>query len=215
MWTAFAGFRPRCETVHRQLRHYLRKAARFLFARAGRAAKIGTMTTVLITPFSAVEETVRRYRPSHVLTLMVEPFVPTPASIRPNRHLRLSVHDVIEPSEGIVCPDHTHISDLIAFARGWDRSAPFLVHCWAGISRSTAAAFIVLCDLHGAGHEQRIAKALRLRAPHAQPNRLMVRHADHLLRREGRMISAVEAMPPARPVYEGEVVELPLALDEL
>lgn len=172
------------------------------------------MTTVLITPFSAVEETVRRYRPSHVLTLMVEPFVPTPASIRPDRHLRLSVHDVIEPADGIVCPDHTHISDLIAFARGWDRSAPLLVHCWAGISRSTAAAFIVLCDLHGSGRERRIAEALRFHAPHAQPNRLMVRHADHLLGREGRMISAVEAMPPARPVYEGEVVELPLALDD-
>ena len=173
------------------------------------------MTAVLITSFSAVEETVRRYRPSHLLTLMVEPFVPTPPSIAPDRHLRLSVHDVIEPAEGIVCPDHTHISDLIAFARGWDRSAPFLVHCWAGISRSTAAAFIVLCDLHDPGQEQRIAEALRFHAPHAQPNRLMIRHADQLLGRQSRMISAIDCMGPAEPAWEGHVVELPITLDDL
>jgi predicted protein tyrosine phosphatase len=170
------------------------------------------MTSVLIAPFSAVEDTVRRYRPSHMLTLMVEPFVPTPAAIHPDRHLRLSVHDVIEPADGIVCPDHTHISDLIAFARGWDRSTPFLVHCWAGISRSTAAAYIVLCDLHGRGHEDGLAEALRFHAPHAQPNRLMVSHADRLLGRDGRMIAAVESMPPAEPAWEGRVVELPITL---
>ena len=173
------------------------------------------MSRILITPFSFIDETVRRHRPSHLLTLMVEPFVPTPETIRPERHLRLSVHDIIEPIEGSVAPAESHIADMLNFARSWPREAPFLVHCWAGISRSTAAAYIVLCDVHGAGHEERIAQALRFHAPHAQPNRLMIRHADTLLNREGRMIAAVEAMSQARPVSEGEVVELPLSLDEL
>jgi predicted protein tyrosine phosphatase len=173
------------------------------------------MTSVLITPFSAVEEAVQLYHPSHLLTLMVEPFVPTPKSIAPERHLRISVHDVIEPADGIVCPDHTHISDLLAFARDWNRTSPFLVHCWAGISRSTAAAYILLCDLHGAGHEARIANALRFHVPYAQPNRLMIRHADHLLARNGRMIVAIEAMRPAVPAWEGQIVQMPISLDEL
>jgi predicted protein tyrosine phosphatase len=69
--------------------------------------------------------------------------------------------------------------------------------------------------VHGAGHEEQIAQALRFHAPHAQPNRLMIRHADTLLNRKGRMIAAVEAMSHARPVSEGEVVQLPLSLDEL
>jgi len=172
------------------------------------------MTCVLIAPFSAVEETVHRFRPSHLLTLMVEPFVPTPESIRPECHLRISVHDVIEPANGIVCPEHGHISDVLSFARSWDKSSPFLVHCWAGISRSTAAAFIVLCDLHGAGHERRIAGALRFHAPYAQPNRLMVKHADQLLARQGRMIEAIESMRPALPAWEGQVVQLPVVLEE-
>ena len=176
---------------------------------------IGLMTSLLITPFSAVEDAVRRFRPSHVLTLMVEPFVPTPESILPERHLRISVHDVTEPADGIVCPGHSHIADLLSFARGWDRSSPFLVHCWAGISRSTAAAFIVLCDLHGAGHEQQIAETLRFHAPYAQPNRLMIRHADQLLGRGGQMNAAIESLPPALPAWEGQVVRLPIVLEEV
>ena len=173
------------------------------------------MSRLLIAPFSALEETVRRHRPSHLLTLLVEPFVPTPQTIHPDRHLRLCVHDIIEPAVGSVAPDSSHVADLIAFGKTWDRTAPFLVHCWAGISRSTAAAYILLCDLHGPGHEERIARSLRFHAPHAQPNRLMVRHADLLLGRGGRMVAAVETMGEARLVSEGEVVELPLALDEL
>ena len=172
------------------------------------------MSSILITPFSAIDETVRRFRPSHLLTLMVEPFVPTPASIRPDRHLRVSVHDVIEPADGILCPDLNHVAGLLDFARGWDRASPFLIHCWAGISRSTAAGYIVLCDLHGPGHERRIAQMLRFHAPYAQPNRLMIRHADQLLERKGRMIAAIGELPSPQPAWEGEVVRLPIVLEE-
>ena len=173
------------------------------------------MSRLLIAPFSAVEDAARRHRPSHLLTLLDEPFVPTPKTIHPDRHLRLRMHDIVEPMDGGVMPESGHVADLIAFGKTWDRTAPLLVHCWAGISRSTAAAYILLCDIHGPGHEHRIAQGLRFHAPHAQPNRLLIRHADQLLGRNGRMIAAVETMGEASAVTEGEVVELPLALDEL
>jgi predicted protein tyrosine phosphatase len=121
----------------------------------------------------------------------------------------------VEAVEGGVVPESSHVAELIAFGKTWDRTAPLLVHCWAGISRSTAAAYILLCDLHGSGAEERIAQGLRFHAPHAQPNRLLIRHADLLLGREGRMIAAVDMMGEARAVSEGEVVELPITLDEL
>lgn len=171
------------------------------------------MSSILISPFSAVEATVHRYRPSHLVSLMVEPHVHTPKSVRPECHLRISIHDVTEAAEGVVCPGSSHISGLLGFAKTWDRNAPILVHCWAGISRSTAAAYILLCDLHPAGEERRLADSLRFYAPHAQPNRLMVQHADHLLARHGRMISAIESMRPPVPSIEGEVVEIPLRLE--
>jgi predicted protein tyrosine phosphatase len=173
------------------------------------------MSFLLITPFSALEDAVRRHRPSHLLTLLDQPFVPTPETIHPERHLRLRVHDIVEPVDGGIVPESSHVAELIAFGKTWDRTAPLLVHCWAGISRSTAAAYILLCDIHGPGREERIARGLRFHAPHAQPNRLLVRHADLLLGRSGRMIAAVDMMGEARAVSEGEVVELPLTLDEL
>lgn len=171
------------------------------------------MSAVLISPYSAIEATVRRYRPSHLVSLMVEPQVQTPEAIRPECHLRLSVHDVTEASDGIVCPDHSHISSLLGFTRNWNRSAPILIHCWAGISRSTAAAYILLCDLNASADEYQLAQTLQFYAPHAQPNRLMIRHADSLLARQGRMVSAIESMPPAVAAVEGEVVEIPLGTE--
>jgi predicted protein tyrosine phosphatase len=139
--------------------------------------------------------------------------VETPSSIRPERHLRINVHDIAEPMEGAIAPDPSHIAEILAFGKEWDQTAPFLVHCWAGISRSTAAAFILLNQIHGPGKEYDIGQTLRFYAPHAQPNRLMIRHADKLMGREGRMIGAVDDMGEARS-FEGEIVELPLTLEE-
>jgi predicted protein tyrosine phosphatase len=174
------------------------------------------MTAIIITPYSAVAATVKRQRPSHLLTLLdPNTRVPTPESIAAERHLRVSIDDIAESIPGRVAPGAEHVRQILDFAAGWDRRAPFLVHCWAGISRSTAAAMILLNTIHGPGHEDDIARALRWRAPHAQPNRLMIHHADALLQRGGRLIAAANAMGPARIVWEGEIVELPLALDEL
>jgi len=172
------------------------------------------MTRLLISSYAAIADTIRRHQPSHMLTLMDE-HVETPPAILPERHFRIRVHDIVEPAEGAIAPAAAHIEDVLTFARTWTREAPFLVHCWAGISRSTAAAYILLCDIRGPGHEAQIARELREQAPHAQPNRLMIRHADQILGREGRMVAAVEAMGEARIVWETEVVDIKVLADEL
>ena len=172
------------------------------------------MPRLLISSFAAIADTIRRHRPSHMLSLMDE-HVETPPDILAERHFRIRVHDICEPADGAIAPCANHIEGILTFARTWTREAPFLVHCWAGVSRSTAAAYILLCDIRGPGHEATIARELREFAPHAQPNRLMIRHADQILGREGRMIAAVEAMGEARLVWEAEVVEMRLLADDL
>jgi len=175
------------------------------------------MSMILVTPLSAVEDTIRRYRPSHLVTLLSpEHMIETPAGIA--QHLRLGVNDVSEAEEveeAEVPPSDQHIARLLAFARGWPAEAPLLVHCWAGISRSTAAAYIVLCDRFGPGAETQIAQALRMRAPHAYPNSLLVSLADRALGREGRMIGAVNMIGRGEIVDEGECFELPLEMAQL
>ena len=172
------------------------------------------MPRLLISSYAAIADAIRRHRPSHMLTLMDED-VTTPPEIQPARHHRVRVHDIAEPAEGAIAPSMDHVEGLLTFARTWTREAPLLVHCWAGISRSTAAAYIVLCDIRGPGHEAAIARELREMAPHAQPNRLMIRHADQILGREGRMIAAVESMGQARIVWETEVVEIRVMAEQL
>lgn len=171
------------------------------------------MPRLLISSFAAIADTIRRHGPSHMLTLMDE-HVETPPAIHPERHFRIRVNDIVEPAEGAIAPSLNHIEDILTFSRTWTREAPFLVHCWAGISRSTAAAYILLCDIRGPGHEAAIARQLRTLAPHAQPNRLMVRHADQILGREGRMIAGVEAMGEGRIVWDAEVVEIRLPAED-
>jgi predicted protein tyrosine phosphatase len=169
------------------------------------------MPLILVTPLSAVEETIRRYKPSHLMTLLSpEHMIETPAGIDPAHHLKVGVNDVADASISDMPPGEKHVRELIAFGRGWDAKAPILVHCWAGVSRSMASAFTLLCDRLGPGKEQEIAQAIRARAPHAFPNALIVRHADDILGRDGRMITAAESIGRGVIVAEGECVEFPL-----
>jgi predicted protein tyrosine phosphatase len=169
--------------------------------------------TIYVAPLSLVETTVSDAQISHLVTLINgETPIATPPGIGPERHLRLSMNDICEPQPGLVLPCQSHVSDLIDFARDWDRQAPLLIHCWAGISRSTAAAFISLCALNPEGTENDLAWALRRASPTAYPNRLLVALADEILRREGRMIAAVEGIGRGKVADEADVFALPALL---
>jgi predicted protein tyrosine phosphatase len=159
--------------------------------------------TLIICGLSEVERLIAARRPSHLITLL-DPatMIDTPAGLAPDRHLKLGVNDIAEPMEGLLAPDEQVVMRLLEFGRGWDETAPMLIHCWAGISRSTASAFVLACERSPQAHERDIAMAMRQAAPHAYPNRRIVALADDILRREGRMVDAVEAMG-ASGLYSG------------
>lgn len=171
---------------------------------------------VHVCPLSAVPDVVARARAAHLVTLLQEEIlVERPRAILPDKHLRLLVHDIAEPSLGCIAPDETHIAELIAFARDWGGRGPMVVHCWAGISRSTAAALTALCAVNPEVSEERIARALREASPTAYPNRLMIRLADEALGRGGRMMSAVESIGRGVPSHEAVPFSLPADLSHL
>ncbi len=170
---------------------------------------------IYVSPLSAIEEAIREVRPSHLVSLLdPETMIETPQGIARERHLRLGVNDISEEIDTLVPPGAVHVAELIRFVQNWDQSSPMLVHCWAGISRSTAAAFITLCALNEDHPEDELARLVRARGSHAHPNKLMVRHADTLLERGGRMVAAVEALGPGRSCWEGELFSLPLRLEQ-
>jgi predicted protein tyrosine phosphatase len=172
-----------------------------------------TRETIYVAPLSLVATTVAEAQVSHLVTLINgETLIDTPPSIVPDRHLRLAMNDICEPQEGLVLPCETHVSNLVRFALDWDRRAPLLIHCWAGISRSTAAAFITLCALNPQVDEITVARALRRASPTAYPNRLLVALADEALARDGRMITAIEDIGRGKIVEEAKVFALPARL---
>jgi predicted protein tyrosine phosphatase len=151
--------------------------------------------TIIVCGLSDVAAMLAARRPSHLVTLL-DPasMIATPEGLDAARHLKLSVNDIAEPAEGLVVPSEQVVADLLAFAAAWDESAPMLVHCWAGVSRSTASAFVIACERNPGADERLIAGAMRQAAPHASPNRRIVALADDLLGRRGRMVDAVDAM---------------------
>lgn len=170
------------------------------------------MSSLHVSPLSRLSETVAAVRARHLVTLInVGTLVERPAGIDANRHLFLGMSDISTPLEGHVLAGQDHIERLIAFLRDWDREAPMVIHCWAGISRSTAAAFISLCAINPEAPEALIARRLREASPTAYPNRLMVRLADEALSRRGRMIDAIERI--GRGELASEAIPFSLAAD--
>ena len=169
------------------------------------------MPRILVTPLSGLHDAIENHRPSHIVTLLSpEHMIETPAGFAHERHLKLGVNDVADPAAGENPPNRVHIERLLAFSRDWDTKQPLLIHCWAGISRSMASAYAVLCDRAGPGREVEIAQVIRRAASHANPNLLLVRHADAALGREGRMVEALKTMGAPLQVTEGVTTALEL-----
>lgn len=165
---------------------------------------------IYVGPLSAVARTVEASGVGYLVTLMNDQtMVERPPSIEPARHLRLIMNDISEPQQGLVTPSDSHVQELIDFVVGWDRRLPMLIHCWAGISRSTAAAYIAMCALNPGIDETHIAQTLRAASPTATPNTRLIHLGDGLLRRDGRMRSAVESIGRGQTTMEGIPFQLP------
>ena len=168
---------------------------------------------IVICPWRSVPDCVARHGATHVVSLLgVEGRPRTPPGIARERHLDIDIDDISTAIDGYVLPESGHVERLIGFARDWAMAGPLVVHCYAGVSRSTAAALAVLC-LCNEGREYEAARLLRQRAPHARPNRRLVHLADRAMGLDGRLIDAVEAIGEGNP-YDGvpRTVELPVQL---
>ena len=169
-----------------------------------RTSSGGGKAAIHVCSLDKVWTTIERERPSHLVTLLHnDGILATPSVIDTQNHLRLSLHDISVPQPGMVHPGVEHVARILTFVRQWDRAAPMVVHCLAGISRSTATAFITACALNPHAPEAPIARRIRELSPTASPNILLVEIADQLLKRDGRMVEAIEDIGHGEPAMEG------------
>ena len=164
-----------------------------------------------VCSLSRLHETVEATGARHVVTLLKDvELVRRPCGIRSENHLILGMDDITGPLDGYVAPADEHVAKLIEFVRGWDRVAPLVMHCYAGISRSTAGAYVAACALNPRRDERAIARRLRLASPTATPNFRIVALGDRALGRGGRMTTAIEEIGRGVMAFEGDPFRLDL-----
>lgn len=182
------------------------------------------MNRIHVCSLALVERTLIESRATHVMTLL-GPSIrsETPLGIAAERHYRIGISDIVAAENGEIHPEHArsgyvlpgeaHVAEILAFARAWHaqgtRRGPMLIHCYAGVSRSTAAAYISVLALDPSRDEKELADEIRRVSPTASPNRRLIEVADRLLGRGGRMVAAIESIGRGIDCYEG----VPFALE--
>jgi predicted protein tyrosine phosphatase len=178
-------------------------------AAAGRPRKEGAM--IHVCSLARLHETIVTTGARHVISLLAhDANLRRPATIAAENHLWLQVDDISVPQDGFVAAQVEHVEQLITFVQRWPRESALVIHCYAGVSRSSAAAFVAACALSPESDEQAIAIALRRASPTATPNIRIVAIADQLLARQCRMVTAVQAIGAGVVAAQAEPFRLDL-----
>ena len=166
--------------------------------------------TILVCALGDLDSTAKALGDYRLLTLM-SPSHPDESwrHYARHAHLHLAFNDIIAPQDGMVAPDAAMIAAIIDIGCDASATLPLLIHCWAGISRSSAAAYIIACA-RCPGREHELAQTLRHRAPFVTPNALMVALADDLLTCDGRMVAAIAGIGRGEEAFAGTPYVMPL-----
>lgn len=163
-----------------------------------------------VCSLAKVPNVVASVKASHLLSVINSDMeVERPDCIEPENHLFLGMNDIVSAMPGFEMGSKGQVMKLIEFVRNWDRAAPMVVHCWAGVSRSTASAYIAACTLRPDLSEDLLATGLRQASPSATPNQRLVALADDILGREGRMVRAIKRIGRGADCFEGNVFAMP------
>lgn len=173
---------------------------------------MGHAPTLFTCSWSRLQEHAGRLKPAFVVSILGESDLVSLPEFRQVRHLKLRIDDIAYPVAGARCAERTDIEALVAFFREWDGRARLLIHCWAGTSRSAAAALAALA-VKNPGREIDAARLLRERGPHLRPNERMVRLADEILGCRGWLLEGLREMgEPKKTKVRGDLVRLPAFL---
>jgi predicted protein tyrosine phosphatase len=135
---------------------------------------------------------------THVLSIL-DPEWPDPPAFdefAPHRRLALRFHDVIEPLSDRIAPTRQDVERLLAFGHELNAAASphLLVHCHAGVSRSTASAALILAQAHPEQPAAEILQTVAQMRPRAWPNLRILEFGDELLGRGGQFAAAAGAV---------------------
>jgi len=124
-------------------------------------------------------------KPKYLISVIDPGYEPeTPKSVQ--NHLKLGFDDIINISSNNhifrnntdeipqLPPNKSHIESISKFTNKWDVNEDIVIHCWCGVSRSMATATYLMCKKNLDNIENNV-KYIRSIAPHANPNKLLIK----------------------------------------
>jgi predicted protein tyrosine phosphatase len=108
--------------------------------------------------------------------------------IAPNARLNFAFFDDTSDPSLPNAPRLQDVRRILDFTRDIPAKAKVLVHCRAGISRSTAISYAILCQHSAPGMELENLLHVQSLRDLVLPNRLVIKLADKILKRDGGMI---------------------------
>src|SRR6266404_6803841 len=123
------------------------------------------------------------------------PDPPAFAGFSPHRRLALRFHDIIETRPNCLAPQQADVERLLAFGHELIEGLPahLLIHCHAGVSRSTASAALILAQSRPDRPAEEALLTVVRRRPRAWPNLRIIELGDALLGRRGEIVEAARA----------------------
>lgn len=137
---------------------------------------------------SEVKKTAKRFLATHVFSLL-DRGVPIPYAARELEH-RLWIMEDTDTANEWSSPKQEQIINILETARNLPSDARLLVHCEAGVSRSTAVALAIM--VQDSKDLDESARRLREIRPGASPNMLISWYADNILGLDGKLVQLAE-----------------------
>lgn len=135
---------------------------------------------------------------SHVLSIL-DPEWPVPDAFGTwgeHEKLELRFNDIIAETPGMIAPSADDVAALLAFGRDvvGSRASHLVVHCHAGISRSTASMALILAQAMPAVPADEILSTVHGIREKAWPNLRMIELGDAMLGRGGALAAATSRL---------------------
>ena len=169
---------------------------------------------IIVSSLQDFKNAVDKYKAKYLISVIDPGFIPkTPNNI--SHHLKLSFDDIIEiknensihrnyndnqtfyqnePISNQILPNIDHVQQIVDFVSKWDGFSPIVIHCWCGVSRSMATAIYIIFKMNPNNVESNI-KYIRSKAPHANPNKLMISMFENLLNIPGEINNGFKNYP--------------------
>jgi predicted protein tyrosine phosphatase len=160
---------------------------------------------IIVCSLSDLVDVCESVKPKYLISVIDPGYEPeTPKFVQ--NHLKLGFDDIIKVSsdnhifrlntEEIpqLPPNNTHIDSIEIFTKNWDVSEDIVIHCWCGVSRSMATATYLMCKKNIKDIDINI-KYIRSIAPHANPNKLLIKLFEQKLNTGEQIAKSFEKYP--------------------